>query len=193
MNKFMKNKFVAGACLLVMSSFMYANMINTKSVNVEFIGYKASVMADLAGHFKNIQYSFGRDSSSISGVLSNASAIIIPTSSEIPDNEVATRNMNEVFFPTLLGKNNIKVTFIKIVEGEDTGLISAKVSIGKEFSVVPLVYTIKNGKFVAKGTLDLNSFSQSQKALRALSDAAPGHAGITWANVEIVFTADILH
>ncbi|MCI7410810.1 MULTISPECIES: hypothetical protein [Helicobacter] len=196
MNKFMTQKIVPRIFGLAVSSFMYANAmyanaIDTKSVKVEFVGYKAPVMADLAGSFKTIQYTFGKDTRSIVGVLQNASATIVPTSSEIPDNEIATDNMNKVFFPTLLGKNNIKVTFIKVVEGEDTGLLRAKVVIGKESSIVPLVYTINNGKFVAKGTLDLHNFSQGEKALRALSDAAAGHAGITWGNVELIFTADV--
>lgn len=161
---------------LAASSSVYASTIDTKSVKVEFVGYKAPVMADLAGSFKTIQYTFGKDTRSIVGVLQNASATIVPTSSEIPDNEIATDNMNKVFFPTLLGKNNIKVTFIKVVEGEDTGLLRAKVMIGKELSIVPL---------------DLHNFSQGEKALKALSDAAAGHAGITWGNVELIFTADV--
>lgn len=193
MSGFLKSRIILGICSLATSAFIYAHTIDTKSVNIEFVGYKTPSMADLSGSFKKVQYNFGKDTSKISGVLQNASATIIPTSSEIPDNNAATDNMNKVFFPALLGKNNIKVTFIKVVEGEDIGLISAKVVIGKESSIVPLVYTIENNKFVAKGTLDLNSFSQSQKALKALSNAAPGHTGITWANVDIIFTADMIN
>ncbi len=183
---------IAGLCSVIASTYLYANTIDTKSVQVAFVGYKTSVMADIGGSFKQIQYSFGKDTKSLSGILQNAHAIIVPTSSEIPDNAEATQNMNKVFFPILTGKNNIQVTFIKVIEGEEKGLISAKITIGKESTIVPLEYTIANKQLIAKGKLDLHSFRQGTKALQALSAAAAGHGGITWANVEIIFTANVI-
>lgn len=184
-------KIALGLCGVSVAGFLQAATIDTKSAKVAFVGYKAPVMADLGGHFNQIQYTFGKDTKSLSGTLQNARAIITPTSAEIPDNEEATNNLNKVFFPTLLGKNNIQVTFIKIIEGEDKGIISAKVTIGKESSIVPLEYTIVDNSFVAKGVLDLHAFTNSTKALQALSAAAAGHAGISWPNVTLIFTANI--
>ncbi len=185
---------LVSTCLVsaFVSSFMYASTIDQKSVKVEYIGYKTPYMAELAGNFKNIKYTFGRDNKTIKGVLSGASALIVPTSSIIEDNEEATNNMNKVFFPTLLGKNNIQVVFVDVVEGDNKGLISAKIIIGKQSCIIPLEYEIEKNTLIAKGRLDLNNFSNSAKALKALSDAAAGHAGITWANVDIVFTANIV-
>ncbi|TLE00032.1 hypothetical protein LS73_006210 [Helicobacter muridarum] len=186
------SKIVVGSLLsATASAFLHAATIDKSSVEVWFIGYKTPDMVDLAGTFKNIKYTFGKDAKTFMGTLQGASAVIVPTSSEIPDIEAATNNMNKVFFPTLLGKNNIQVTFVKVIEGDNRGVISARVSIGKESTIIPLEYEISDNKLTAKGRLDLHNFSNASKALKALSDAAAGHAGISWPNVDIIFKANI--
>lgn len=177
---------------VLMSSFVYATTIDKKSIKVEFIGYKTPYMADLTGSFENIKYIFGKNDKNIKETLKDAKAIIVPTSSIIDGNQEATNNMNKVFFPTLLGKDNIQVTFIDIIEGDNKGLISAKIIIGKQSCVIPLEYNIDNNKLIAKGRLDLNNFNNATKALKALSNVAPGHAGITWSNVDVVFMANVI-
>lgn len=57
---------------------------------------------------------------------------------------------------------------------------------------MPLTYTIKDDKFEAKGQLDLHTFKNASKALKALSDVAPGHGGISWPLVDISFNADLV-
>ncbi|MEE6566575.1 hypothetical protein VWM73_12145, partial [Campylobacter coli] len=45
---------------------------------------------------------------------------------------------------------------------ENKGVISARVTIDKKSTLVPLSYTIENNKFVAKGQLDLHAFKGKQ-------------------------------
>ncbi|RDU70250.1 hypothetical protein CQA66_08600 [Helicobacter aurati] len=186
-----KTVIVGSLLSLITSTFLHAATINQASVQVGFVGYKTPFMADVAGSFKNIKYTFGKDTKTLKGTLQGATAVIVPTSSNITDIEEATNNMNKVFFPALTGKNTIQVTFVKVVEGDGKGLISARIAIGKESCIVPLEYTIVDNKLIAKGKLDLNNFSNASKALQALSAAAAGHAGISWANVDISFSAEL--
>lgn len=177
---------------LLASAMIYANGIDVKSVKIEFEGYKTPDMIGTKGVFKNSKLTFGKDSSSLSSQLKGANAVLSPNDIDMGDNNgIITTNIIETFFKVLNSKSDIKVSFENIVEGEDKGVISAKVTIGKQSDIVPMIYNIKDGKLVAKGTLDLHTFSNGAKALQALSGVAAGHMGISWSVVDIVFSADL--
>ena len=173
-------------------SFLCANGIDTESVKVEFEGYKTSEMVGTKGVFKTGKFMFGKDNSSISSQLKNAKAVLSTKDIDMhDDNGIITTNIVQTFFEVLKANSDIHVSFENVVEGKDMGVITAKVTIGKESDLVPMAYKINDGKLVAKGDLDLHAFKNSSKALKALSDVAPGHKGISWPLVEIVFSADM--
>ena len=187
------SKCVSGFLVVgVLTSYsLSAATIDTSSIKVGFTGYKTEDMVETSGMFKKIKFTFGKDKKSITGVLKGASAVIVPTSSVIPELDDATKNMNTVFFPALAGKESINVVIQEVVEGDGKGLISAKISIGNQSTIVPLVYEIKNKKLMAQGKLDLNAFSNATQALSALSKAAPGHADFSWAVVDLTMSANV--
>lgn len=189
----MKKILLSVAASAFLASTLSALSFKQDSLKLEFEGFKAAQMVGVIGTFKDIKYQFSKDTKTLASYLKNAKATINPSSVFMGEgNDVATNNIAKVFFPSLLKKGDIKVTFQNIVEGENLGVITAKITLDKKSAIVPLSYTIENNKFVAKGQLDLNTYKNGAKALKDLSDAAPGHGGISWPLVNISFSADIV-
>ena len=189
----MKNVALSVTASLFLLSSINAATLKKESIRVSFEGYKTEEMVGVKGEFKNIQYKLGKDTKSIAGTLKGASAIIAPNSVDMEEgNEEITKNIINAFFATLLPKNgNVQVNFRDVVEGNNKGVISAQITIENQSTIIPLTYMVNNNKFEAHGQLDLHVFNNANKALKALSDAAPGHGGISWPLVDIVVTADI--
>lgn len=189
----MKKIIYSLATSLVLATGLSAVSFNQDSLKVGFEGYKTESMVGVAGEFKEVKYKFSKNTNTLASYLKGASAIVKPSSAFMGEgNDVITDNITKVFFPNLLGNSDIKVVFKDIVAGDNKGVISARVTIDKKSTLIPLSYTIENDKFVAKGQLDLHTFKNSSQALKALSDAAPGHGGISWPLVDIVFSADVV-
>lgn len=177
---------------LLFSAIVYAGGIDVSSAKVEFEGYKTPDMVGTKGSFKNAKLTFGKDNSSLSSQLKGAKAVLSPSDIDMGDNNgIITTNIVETFFKVLNSKSDIKVSFEDINEGKDKGVISAKVTIGKQSDIVPMTYMIEDGKLIAKGQLDLHAFSNGSKALKALSGVAAGHMGISWSVVDITFSANL--
>lgn len=188
----MKKVLASVVASVVLASNLSAISFKPESLKIEFEGYKTKEMLATAGTFKDVKYTFGKDGSSLSTYLKNAKAIILPSNAFMGEGlEIVTENITKVFFPSLLGDGDIKVLFQNIVEGENKGIITAKITLDRKSAIVPLTYTIKGNKFEAKGQLDLHSFKNGSKALKDLSDVAPGHGGISWPLVNITFSANI--
>lgn len=189
----MKKIIYSLAASLVLATGLSAVSFNQDSLKVGFEGYKTESMVGVAGEFKEVKYKFSKNTNTLASYLKGANAIVKPSSAFMGEgNDVITDNITKVFFPNLLGNSDIKVVFKDVVAGDNKGVISARVTIDKKSTLIPLSYTIENDKFVAKGQLDLHTFKNSSQALKALSDVAPGHGGISWPLVDIVFSADVV-
>jgi len=186
----MKKILVSSALSLALIGALNAASLDTKSFSVSFEGYKTPQMVATAGEFKSVKYKFGKDKTSIKGLLDGASATLSPKNIDMGVDEV-TNNIVNVFFKTLNNGQDFNVEIINVTEADNQGLISAKVTIGSQYEIIPLYYTIKEGNFEAKGFLDLAVFSNSAKALKALSDAAPGHQNLSWSLVQITLNAKV--
>lgn len=181
---------ILSSCLL--ASALSAVSFKEDSLKISFEGYKTKDMVGVEGEFKNVEYKFSKNAKDFASYLKGAKATIKPNNAFMGEgNDVITDNITKVFFPALLGNADIKVVFQDVIVGENKGVISAKITMDKKSTIVPLTYTIKDNKFEAKGQLDLHTFKNGSKALKALSDAAPGHGGISWPLVDISFNADL--
>ncbi|GAB0173860.1 hypothetical protein NHP164001_18820 [Helicobacter trogontum] len=179
--------------LYACSTILFAAGININTAKLEFEGYKTPDMVGTKGSFKNVKYNLGKNNSTITGQLQGARAIISPNDIDMGD-DVITTNIIETFFKVLNSKRNFSVEFKNITEGNNIGSINAILTIDKESVTFPLFYSIedtKNGKFIARGRLSLDGFSNAQKALKALSEVAPGHMNLSWPIVDVVFSADM--
>ncbi|XTO86565.1 hypothetical protein DSX90_000080 [Campylobacter jejuni] len=181
---------VLSSCLL--ASALSAVSFKEDSLKVSFEGYKTKDMIGTKGEFKNVEYKFSKNTKDLASYLKGAKATIKPSNAFMGEgNDIITNNITKVFFPALLGDTDIKVVFQDVIAGENKGVISAKITMDKKSTIVPLTYTIKDNKFEAKGQRDLHTFKNGSKALKALSDVAAGHGGISWPLVDISFNADL--
>lgn len=188
----MKKVILSSIAFCLLTSGLNAFSFKQDSLKIAFEGFKTADMVGVSGEFKEVKYSLGKDTKDINSYLKNAKATINPKSAFMgEDAEPITNNIVNVFFPSLLGQGDIKVVFQNLVEGDNKGIISAKVTLDKKSTIMPLSYTIKDGKFEAKGQLDLHNFKNGAKALKDLSDAAPGHGTISWPLVNVSFSADL--
>lgn len=184
----MKKMFLTICGSLMLSSVLVAESLDESSIKIGFEGYKTPAMAGTKGVFNEAKFNFKKDDSSLSNQLVGANVILSPNAIDMGGevNQVITDNVVNVFFGALNNKNDIKVEIINVVEGKNKGTISAKVTINRQSTIVPLNYEISGNKnFRAQGRLDLFAFSNAQKALKALSDVAAGHLGISWNIVDI--------
>lgn len=181
---------VLSSCLL--ASALSAVSFKEDSLKVSFEGYKTTDMVGVEGEFKKVAYQFSKNTQTLQSYLKGAKATIKPSDAFMGEgNDPITDNITKVFFPALLGKSDIQVLFDDVVAGDNKGVISAKITLDKKSATVPLTYEVKDGKFKAQGQLDLHTFKNGSKALKALSDAAPGHGGISWPLVNITLSADV--
>ncbi|EAH7977465.1 hypothetical protein EX470_06950 [Campylobacter coli] len=188
----MKKMFYGIAASLILATSLSAVSFNQDSLKVSFEGYKTEDMVGVGGEFKDVKYKFSKNTSTLASYLKGARAVVNPSSVFMGEgNDIITNNITKVFFPALLGDTDIKVVFQDVIAGENKGVISAKITMDKKSTIVPLTYTIKDNKFEAKGQLDLHTFKNGSKALKALSDVAAGHGGISWPLVDISFNADL--
>lgn len=185
-------KYLIAFCLAFISS-AFAISLNESSIKIYFEGFKTPAMIGTKGSFTKASFKLNAQTS-LSTQLINASITLSPNDIDMggADNQVITDNIINTFFKTLNNKNDIKVTIINVLEGENKGVITAKVTINKQSALLPLVYEIsgKNG-FEATGRLDLSAFSNATKALKALSEVAQGHLGISWNIVDIKIEAKL--
>ncbi|MBX7490802.1 hypothetical protein [Helicobacter turcicus] len=184
----MKKLLVTAFGSLILSSALFATGLDEKSIQIGFEGYKTPTMAGTKGIFSTAKFNFKKDDSTLAKQLIGASVILSPKNIDMggEENQVITDNVVNAFFGTLNNKNDIKVEIVNVIEGEYKGAISAKVTINRQSTIVPLNYEILGNKdFQAQGRLDLSAFSNTPKALKALSDVAAGHLGISWNIVDI--------
>ncbi|WDL69596.1 hypothetical protein IP364_06830 [Helicobacter winghamensis] len=180
--------------ILALSSTLFGAGLNKESIKIGFEGYKTPTMAGTKGVFTTAKFNFKKDDSTLSKQLVGASVILSPKNIDMggEENQVITDNVINAFFGTLNNKNDIKVEIINVIEGEYKGTISAKVIINRQSVIVPLNYEILGNKeFQAQGRLDLLAFSNAPKALKALSDVAAGHLGVSWNIVDITINGKL--
>lgn len=188
----MKKSILGLVISFICVSIVSAATIDKNSIEIRFEGFKAPQMLNLEGKFNEVKYTFKNDNTSIASTLRGATAIVKPSSLDTGV-DAANKNLKEAFFKTLIGNGDVKVTIKDVMEGDNTGIIMAYVTMGSKKDVaLPLTYTIKDNKLEAKGQLNLDLFNNSKKALEALSKAAPGHAGISWPLVNITFSANVI-
>ena len=189
----MKKLIVTAFGSVILSSALFAAGLDETSIKIDFEGYKTANMIGTKGMFKTATFNLKKDNSSLATQLSGATVVLSPKDIDMGGeaNQLITDNIVNAFFGTLNNKNDFKVEIVNVLEGEGKGTISAKVIINRQTEIIPLTYTITGKDFQAQGRLDLAVFSNSAKALKALSDAAPGHLNLSWNIVDVTITGKL--
>lgn len=189
----MKKLIVTAFGSVILSSALFAAGLDKTSIKIDFEGYKTANMIGTKGMFKTATFNLKKDDSSLATQLTGATVVLSPKDIDMGGeaNQLITDNIVNAFFGTLNNKNDFKVEIVNVLEGEGKGTISAKVIINRQTEIIPLTYTITGKDFQAQGRLDLAVFSNSAKALKALSDAAPGHLNLSWNIVDVTITGKL--
>lgn len=184
MNSFVK-KVVAGSLLCACITSLHAMKVDEKSIMLEFTGYKTAEMEAISGNFMKAKFTFGKDMSSLSGLLMGAKAMITPSSSNVEDIGGMENNLNSAFFPVLGGRNDFMVEFIDYVGNDEEGLVSARVMLGKEQTITSLKVHKSDMEVMLEGSINVLNFKNGMKAIKALQKVAPGHGDITSPEVSL--------
>ncbi|PAF42851.1 YceI family protein [Helicobacter sp. 11S02596-1] len=185
----MKKSTMSILAIALFGMLANAATIDTKKVETSWTAYKTAQKTPVSGTFNDIQYKFGKKQDSIAATLEGATATIDPMKVELHD---ATKNKNlQDFFFSQFKNGGIKVTFKNVMEGKDQGTILAMVKMNNKNVKVPMQYTIKDGKLVATGVLDIMEFSLNDAFKKLAVGCHDLHEGLTWSQVAITFSAPI--
>lgn len=174
----------------ILSGFMFATSLDTAGAKVKWTAFKTTDKVAVSGTFDDIQYKFGKGHASIKEILEGATAILTPSKVNLND-ALKNKNVREYFFAKFKTRDDIKVTFKKVIEGKDKGTIFATIKMNGKIVKVPMQYEIKDNFLEAKGVIDLAEFYVTD-ALNSLTQAVKNlHGGLTWTQVEIQFSAPV--
>lgn len=191
----MKKTFLVSLCALFFGVLaLNAASLDANQAKVSFGAFKTIDKALVKGSFDDIKLQFGKDSSSIKGVLEGATAVIDTAKINLGD-DVKNENLTNFFFAYFKkdkdAKSLIKVKFENVIEGKDKGTILANITMNGVDRKVPLQYNIKDGKLSAIGTIDLLDFSLNNAYKKLIEGCGELHEGVTWTQVELYFEAPI--
>lgn len=174
---------------LISMGLCFGASIDTSKIEMYWVGYKLANKTAVKGSFSNVSYKLKKKEGSIKEMLEGASAKITLSNLSVA-NPVAKKNLTEGFF-SKFASPKIDVKIIQVMEGENQGTLLAKVSMNKKSQLIPMQYTITDGKLQAKGVIDILSF-KLDKALESLIKVCGSlHQGYTWTQVEIGFSAPL--
>ncbi|RDU58353.1 YceI family protein [Helicobacter sp. MIT 99-5507] len=191
----MKKTFLVSLCALFFGVLaLNAASLDAKKAKISFGAFKTIDKALVKGSFDDIKLQFGKDNSSIKGVLEGATAVIDTAKINLGD-DVKNENLTNFFFAYFKkdkdAKSLIKVKFENVIEGKDKGTILANITMNGVDRRVPLQYNIKDGKLSAIGTIDLLDFSLDNAYKKLIEGCEELHEGVTWTQVELYFEAPI--
>lgn len=174
---------------LVSMGLCFGASIDTSKIEMYWVGYKLANKTAVKGSFSDVAYKLKKKQGSIKEMLEGASAKITLSNLNVANPE-AKKNLSEGFF-SKFASPEISVKIIQVMEGENQGTLLAKVSMNKKSQLIPMQYTLTDGKIQAKGVLDILSF-KLDKALEGLIKACGKlHQGYTWTQVEFGFSAPL--
>lgn len=182
----MKKLFLSA---LVFMGLCFGASVDSSKIEMYWVGYKLANKTAVKGSFSDVAYKLKNQQGSIKDIFEGASAKIALSNLNVANPE-AKKNLSEEFF-SKFKTPEISVKIIQVMEGENQGTMLAKVSMNKKSQLIPMQYTINNGKIEVKGVLDMLSF-KLDKALESLIKVCGKlHQGYTWTQVEIGFSAPL--
>lgn len=174
---------------LVSMGLCFGASIDASKIEMYWVGYKFANKVAVKGTFKDVVYKLKKNQGSVKDMLKGATATV--TLSKLhTGNPASEKNLNEGFF-SKFASPEISVKITQVMEGENQGTLLAKVTMNKKSQLIPMQYTIVDGKIQAKGVLDLLSFKLNKPLESLMKTCGELHKGYTWTQVEIGFSAPI--
>lgn len=172
---------------LAFGAFAFGATLDTANAKTTWTAYKFYDKTPVRGTFSKISYQWGKDTKSIEGMLTGATAVIDGMSVDLGDERSAT--VAEGFFSQFKNKE-IRVRFTGITPDstdKNKGRIEGVIEMNGVAKPVPiwLPYTIEQKTFVANGVIDLNDFALGSALAKLHEICGELHGGKTWSEAGI--------
>ncbi len=167
------------ACMLEMSS----------PVEVEWTAYKTPKKVGVDGGFLATVYKGNKEAKDLQSLLVKSRVMLEVNNVDTKD---AYRDAKLVqFFFNMMQGAVIEADIVSIKGDDSSGEVVINVYMNNRSIDVPLHYEVKDGRFNAKGVLNLMDFNaQEPLKMLTLNCYAP-HEGKTWEDVAVGFSFDL--
>jgi hypothetical protein len=156
-----------------------------KGIQVQWTAFKTPLKVGVSGSFDEVVLST-KKAQSLKELLTNSSAKIKTRSANTKNNS-RDATLNEFFFKPFGQTIEAKVVDVEL----SRKLVKVELIIAGVKRVIPLRYTLTNDLLEAKGIIDIMDF-EGKTALDSIHKTCYDlHAGKTWSDVQIAFTANV--
>ncbi|WP_345977373.1 YceI family protein [Sulfurimonas sp. HSL3-7] len=161
----------------------------TTPVKVEWTAYKTPKKIGVDGGFLATVYHGNKEAEDLKRLLTK-SRVQLEVNNVDTNDPFRDAKLVQFFFNMMQGAV-IDAEIISVEGDEASGRLVVNIGMNNRAIDIPLRYTVKDGKFRAKGVLDLFDFNaQEPLKMLTLNCYAP-HEGKTWKDVAVGFSFDL--
>ncbi len=172
-------------------------LVQPSNINVTWKAYKTLGKLGVGGKFTAVKYTPVALEGKNFKELFVGSKVSIDLSKIDTANPGRDETLVKDFFSLLKGKTiKGEITNIKKTDKHEkgkprTGNIDVKITMNEKTLTIPMTYVYSEGKFDAKGTIDLFDFAASDALASINKSCYDLHKGKTWSDVAIGFSTTI--
>jgi hypothetical protein len=166
---------------LFSSALQAKECFTAKSIDVTWISYKTMAKIGVGGNFSSTLFTPAHKDASSTAIMLQGATVKLSLINLDAHNATKNSNIAEFFVANLSAKE----INAKIVSADDKKLTVA-ITLNKKTHNIPMHYTIKNSKIIAKGVIDALDFDLVP-ALRTLNKNVAGHKNKGWNDIAIAF------
>jgi len=167
-------------CVALSKTLSAKECVNIKKLDVNWTSYKTLEKIGVSGHFNNVNIKSKQNASNINHLLLNTT-VNLNMSHLDADNDMKNSAINK-FFVNNLSTKNVSANVVSLYEKS----LDVKIMLNGVTKVIPMKYTIDEGKIKAMGVIDALDFGLAS-ALKILNTAVAGHLNKGWYDIPISF------
>ncbi len=186
MNKTIKTITLSLVSVMILSTLGQAKeCYNAQGIDVTWTSYKTLAKIGVGGNFSDVTLGVvNKNASDIKTLLTGSS---VQTTLDSIDAHLALKNSNiATYFTANLDAKSISA---KIISVTNKGL-QLEITLNKITKVIPMKYTVAEGKVHAEGVIDALDF-RLIRALRTLNTNVAGHKKKGWNDISIGFDMSV--
>lgn len=168
------------AAFLIASTGLAECTYESNTAKVVWKAFKTYEKVGVGGSFDRANFTAQKSSSA--EALLTSSTIAIDAMSVNSGNAGRDATLVSSFFKT----QNIHTIAAKIISAKDSKAMTA-ITMNKVTKIIPMAYSVQEGKIVGKGVIDLADFTMMPSLQSINKTCFDLHAGKTWQDVEIGF------
>ncbi len=172
-------------------------LVQPSNISVNWKAYKTLAKIGVGGKFTAVTYTAHALKGKNFRELFVGSKVSIDLTKVDTGNPARDETLVKHFFSVLKGKTiEGEIVDIKKTDKHEkgkprTGVVSVKITMNEKTLTIPLAYVYSEGKFDAKGTIDLMDFASSDALASINKSCYDLHKGKTWSDVSIGFSTTV--